>query len=184
MRSYSLSQAVADSVLHEIKPSEKVEGVTGSFTTDIQPLIVNPTMPLKELAMGIMLGAWDEDTVSSLAARLAYLDRELDDKDRDLIQRLAGGLCLSEIVNKLLGANDPSRFEPDAAVVAEGVELTDEERKQARNRLVGDVAKVLTSSLIDVIDGIQRGKRRDSLPSDNGDSIRPSGVPKIGQMTA
>ena len=43
-----------------------------------QPLITKPTVPLKDLAMGVMMGARDEDTVSTLAGRLARLDRELD----------------------------------------------------------------------------------------------------------
>ena len=46
-------------------------GVTKSLKTASQPLIINPSMPLKDLAMGVMMGAHDEDTVSSLAGRLA-----------------------------------------------------------------------------------------------------------------
>jgi type I site-specific restriction endonuclease len=46
-------------------------GVTKSLKTASQPLITKPSVPLKDLATGIMMGARDEDTVSSLAGRLA-----------------------------------------------------------------------------------------------------------------
>ena len=37
-------------------------------------------VPLKDLATGVMMGVRDEDTVSSLAGRLARLDKELDER--------------------------------------------------------------------------------------------------------
>ena len=56
-------------------------GVTKSLKTASQPLITKPSVPLKDLAMGVMMGARDEDTISSLAGRLARLDRQLDADD-------------------------------------------------------------------------------------------------------
>jgi type I restriction enzyme R subunit len=53
-------------------------GVTKSLKTASQPLITKPTVPLKDLAMGVMMGANDTDTVSSLAGRLARLTRLRD----------------------------------------------------------------------------------------------------------
>ena len=61
-------------------------GVTKSLKTASQPLITKPTVPLKDLAMGVMMGARDEDTVSSLAGRLARLNKQLDDKEQERIQ--------------------------------------------------------------------------------------------------
>ena len=49
-----------------------------------------------------MMGVRDEDTVSSLAGRLARLDRQLDENDRKRIAELAGGASLTEIVSSLL----------------------------------------------------------------------------------
>jgi type I restriction enzyme, R subunit len=50
-------------------------GVTKSLKTASQPLITKPTVSLKDLAMGVMMGANDTDTVSSLAGRLARLNQ-------------------------------------------------------------------------------------------------------------
>ena len=57
-------------------------GVTKSLKTASQPLITKPSVPLKDLAMGVMMGVRDEDTVSSLAGRLARLNKQLDDKEQ------------------------------------------------------------------------------------------------------
>lgn len=56
-------------------------GVTKSLKTASQPLITKPSVSLKDLAMGVMMGARDEDTVASLAGRLARLDKQLDEQD-------------------------------------------------------------------------------------------------------
>lgn len=57
-------------------------GVTKSLKTTSQPLITKPSVPLKDLAMGVMMGVNDTDTVSSLAGRLARLNNQLDQDDK------------------------------------------------------------------------------------------------------
>ena len=89
-------------------------GVTKSLKTASQPLITRPSVPLKDLAMGVMMGARDEDTVGSLAGRLARLNRRLDDSERRRIRDQAGGVELSTIVGNLLAAIDPDRIEAKA----------------------------------------------------------------------
>lgn len=76
-------------------------GVTKSLKTASQPLITKPSVPLKDLAMGVIMGARDVDTVSSLAGRLARLDRQLDDKEQRQIKDQTGGTVLSDIVRGL-----------------------------------------------------------------------------------
>jgi type I restriction enzyme R subunit len=86
-------------------------GVTKSVKTASQPLITKPSVPLKDLAMGVMMGASDIDTVSSLAGRLARLDKQLDDKERARIAEKAGGTPLLTIVGELFNAIDGDRIE-------------------------------------------------------------------------
>ena len=82
-------------------------GVTKSIKTASQPLITKPSVPLKDLLMGVMMGVRDEDTVSSLAGRLARLNRQLDHPEQARIKEEAGGLELTQIVGNLLAAIDP-----------------------------------------------------------------------------
>jgi type I restriction enzyme R subunit len=53
--------------------------------------------------------------VSTLAARLAALDRKIDDKARAVIAKAAGGLEPKALVHKLLDAIDPDMIEREAA---------------------------------------------------------------------
>ncbi len=138
-------------------------GVTKSLKTASQPLITKPSVPLKDLAMGVMMGARDEDTVSSLAGRLARLNKQLDDKDQARIKEKAGGMELSDIVSGLLSAIDPDRIESRAREIAkipEGGDPGDENRTKAQEELVGDAAKVFNGELIELIDTIRRDKEQ------------------------
>ena len=65
--------------------------------TASQPLITKPTVPLKDLAMGVMMGVHDADTVSSLADRLARLNTQLDPDEQERIRDKAGGIELTDI---------------------------------------------------------------------------------------
>jgi type I restriction enzyme R subunit len=145
-------------------------GVTKSLKTASQPLITKPSVPLKDLATGVMMGVRDEDTVSSLAGRLARLDRELNDNERARISELAGGKHLTDIVKGLLDAIDPDRIEEAAREAAKGQEPTEEQRTSARDKLVGLAANVFTGPLITLIDNIRREKEQ-TIDYDNLDKV-------------
>jgi type I restriction enzyme R subunit len=149
-------------------------GVTRSCKTASEPIITKPRVPLKDLATGVMMGVRDEDTVSSLAGRLARLDKELDDKDQARIRETSGGVSLREIVRRLFDAIDPDRIEEEAAKAASGGEPSDVQREQARDKLVGQAANVFTGTLISLIDGIRREKEQ-TIDHDNLDTVIAQG---------
>jgi len=144
-------------------------GVTRSLKTASQPLITRPGISLKDLAMGVMLGAArDEDSVSSLAGRLARLDRQLDDHDRQRIAQLAGK-PLHAIVGDLLGAINPDNIEQKALAIAGQPAVTDpgdSARNQAREQLVGAAASVFTGEFVQLIDSIRRDKEQTIVHED------------------
>ena len=86
-------------------------GVTQSLKTASQPLITKPSVPLKDLAMAVMMGATDEDTVSSLAGRLARLNKQLDADEQRKIREKTGGIELGQLVGRLFGAIDADNIE-------------------------------------------------------------------------
>ncbi len=138
-------------------------GVTKSLKTASQPLITKPTVPLKDLATGVMMGACDEDTVSSLAGRLARLNRQLDQAEQQRIKEQSGGVELTEIVGNLLGAIDPDRVEEKAREiepVPDGAEPSPAAREKAQQQLVSDAAGVFNGELIQLIDSIRRDKEQ------------------------
>src|SRR5262249_35748721 len=149
-------------------------GVTKSLKTASQPLITKPSVPLKDLATGVMMGARDDDTVSSLAGRLARLDKQLDHAEQARVNNAAGGLMLSDIVRGLVQAIDPDRIEEAAAAAAKGAEPSDAQRDQARDKLVGAAANVFTGPLIELLDSIRRDKEQ-TIDHENLDKLLEAG---------
>lgn len=138
-------------------------GVTKSLKTASQPLITKPTVSLKDLAMGIMMGVRDEDTVSSLVGRLARLDNQLNSEEKDRIREKAGGIELREIVKGLLSAIDPDQVEAKAREidsVPDDTEPSDDSRQKAQDQMVGEAAGVFNGELIDLIDTIRTNKEQ------------------------
>ena len=138
-------------------------GVTKSLKTASQPLITKPSVPLKDLAMGVMMGARDENTVSSLAGRLARLNRQLDQQEQERIREKAGGIELVDIIGNLLAAIDPDRIEAKAREIeplAGDAEPPPAAYEKAQEQLVGDAATVFNGELIELIDSIRRDKEQ------------------------
>ncbi|OQY16076.1 MAG: restriction endonuclease subunit R [Desulfobacteraceae bacterium 4572_35.1] len=138
-------------------------GVTKSLKTASQPLITKPSVALKDLAMGVMMGANDSDTVSSLAGRLARLNNQLDAQDQHKIAQAAEGKGLTAIVSDLFAAIDGDKVEQRALQLAQqsaGSDPGDDLRAKAQAELVSQAANVLNGDLIDLLDTIRREKEQ------------------------
>ncbi|MEO5655404.1 MAG: DEAD/DEAH box helicase family protein, partial [Nitrosospira sp.] len=148
-------------------------GVTKSLKTASQPLITKPSVPLKDLAMSVMMGATDEDTVSSLAARLARLNKQLDTDEQRHIREAAGGVELTQLVGRLFAAIDADNIEAKALELAGqpiGTEPGEGKRQQAQTQLVSAAARVLNGELVELLDTIRRDKEQ-TIDHDNLDSL-------------
>ena len=148
-------------------------GVTQSLKTASQPLITKPSVPLKDLAMAVMMGATDEDTVSSLAGRLARLNKQLDTDEQRQIREKTGGIELGQLVGKLFGAIDADNIEARALELAGlpiGSNPGDSLRQQAQEQLVQAVANVFNGELVELIDAIRREKEQ-TIDHDNLDTV-------------
>ena len=88
-------------------------GVTESELGESYSLDRQPSVPFDKLLDLVAMGDRDPDTLSSLASRLARLDRRLSPQDRQSIESIARGATLKELVSGLLNATDL-----DAAVEA------------------------------------------------------------------
>jgi len=82
-------------------------GVCESDKTDSHPLERQHGVSFPSLLLGVALGKRDEDTLSTLAGRLARLDREISGDAAKTLKELAGGKTLSELSAGLLQALDP-----------------------------------------------------------------------------
>jgi type I restriction enzyme R subunit len=148
-------------------------GVTKSLKTASQPLITKPSEPLKDLAMGVMMGAYDEDTVSSLAGRLARLDKQLNDDDHKRIEEHTGGIPLNSIIGNLLSAIDADKVDDKACELEglpKGSEPSAEKRDEAQSQMVSNAANVFNGELIELIDTIRRDKEQ-TIDHENLDTV-------------
>ena len=82
-------------------------GVTEGELSESYSLDRHPSVPFDKLLDMVAMGDRDLDTLSSLASRLARLDRRLSPQDRTAVEDVAGGATLRELVSELLNATDP-----------------------------------------------------------------------------
>ena len=90
----------------------------------VQPLERKPGQSLKDLFKQVAFGSKDPQVASSIAGRLARLDKHLTQDDRDMLTGLAGGTDLGTIARRLVDALDPDQ--QIAAAEAEGQSPEDE----------------------------------------------------------
>ena len=109
-------RTIADADLRAVTPDAKTKtrfvlvdavGVSETNKNASQPLERNKGVSFDALLEQIAMGRRDEDAVSSLAARLAALDRKLGEGDRARVQQASGGASLRQLANQLLDAVDP-----------------------------------------------------------------------------
>ncbi len=111
-------------------------GVTQAMKTESRPLLRKPSVPFDKLIDSVALGNQDDDTISSLAARLAMLDREIDSDERQEIADATGGCPLRSIINALLDALDPDKNEEKAKELFGTEAPTAGQRKEAKEHLI------------------------------------------------
>ncbi len=89
----------------------------------VQPLERKPGLSLEKLFQQVALGSKDPQVASSLAGRLARLDKHLTKDDREMLTGLAGGTDLGIIARSLVDALDPDQ--QVAATVSAGKSADD-----------------------------------------------------------
>ena len=105
-------------------------GVTETELSDSYTLDRKKTVPFDKLLEMVSMGSRDPDALSSLASRLARLDRQLSARDREAIESAADGASLPDLISGLIRATDPDaaleaaqqatgQDEPEEAAVAQ-----------------------------------------------------------------
>ena len=113
-------------------------GVCENDKTDSRPLERKKAISFEKLMESVAWGNRDEDTLTSLAGRLARLDRALDENDKKEIKEAAGGKPLTRIINDLLDAVDPDRKVEKARELFVTQTPTEEQIRDAAEVLVND----------------------------------------------
>ena len=121
-------------------------GVTETELSDSYSLERQPTVPFDKLLDLVGKGSRDPEVLSSLASRLARLDRRLTSQDRQAIESTAQGTSLQDLVSGLAEATDPDTA-LDAARQATGQDDPPGEAvAKAKRQLLEDAARPLAAN--------------------------------------
>ena len=136
-------------------------GVTKSLKTDSRPLEKKPGVPLKDLLAAITVGARDEDLFTSLANRLARLDKQFTEKEKSTFADKTKGKTITQIVKELLNAYNPDTLEhlrltveqenPDVAPVEK-----EEKLKTLTANLQNKAASTFSGELNEYIENVRK----------------------------
>jgi len=161
-------------------------GVTRSLKTDSRPLEKKPGVPLKDLLQAIAVGARDEELFTTLANRLARLDKQITEKEKFKFIEKAKGKSVSQVVKGLLNAFNPDVLEDletkvrhdlagmpqldiDAAILA------------ATEKLQNDAASVFNGDLNSFIENVRKAHDQ-RIDLSNPDEVIKAGWEKDNEV--
>jgi type I restriction enzyme R subunit len=136
-------------------------GVTKSLKTDSRPLEKKPGIPLKDLLGAIAVGARDEDLFTSLAGRLARLEKQVTEKEKTTFQEKANGKTISQVVKELLNAYNPDtleeiRYKVETQYSGESPLLKEEKYIELVNALQDKAASVFNGEFNSYVENVRK----------------------------
>jgi type I restriction enzyme R subunit len=133
-------------------------GVSKSIKTDSRPLERKRTTPMKELLDAVTMGVRDEDLFISLAGRLARLQNQLTDQEKETFEEKAKGKTVSETIKDLLNAYNPDRIEEKAQELKrENPKITETEAQgMAKENLIKTASSTFSGDLNRYIENVRR----------------------------
>ena len=134
-------------------------GVTKSIKTDSCPLERKRSTSMKELLEAVTMGERDEDLFISLAGRLARLQNQLTDQEKETFEEKAKGKTLSETVKDLLNAYNPDRIEEKSQEVKKENpgNNTNPGTRDGKGKIMGNTASSIFSGDLNVyIENVRR----------------------------
>jgi type I restriction enzyme, R subunit len=121
-------------------------GVCEGALVDTYPLEKKPSVSFEKLLEAVAFGNREKDVFSSLASRLARLERQLTKEDHKMLAELAGGKPLSAVAGEIVRALDPDE-QLEAAKKATGIaEPPPEAVEKAAASLLAEAAKPIAAN--------------------------------------
>jgi type I restriction enzyme R subunit len=153
-------------------------GVVEAEKIDTQTLERKASVRFDRLIDAVAQGAHDEDSLSSLAGRLARLGRTLSPADAYNVHAASKGRSIHEIVNTLLDALDPDKVLERAGLVEGGPEPMEAELEAARQALVQEAVEPFDNPVLrEMLKAIQHRSEQtiDTVTQDHLVAAGPDG---------
>ena len=147
-------RVIDDHDLRAVTPDAKVKdrfvivdavGVTDAGLHDTVPLERQKGVSFDRLLNQVGLGSTDEAVVSSVASRLARLNRRITAEDRAAVEEVAG-ISLADLVRNITEALDPDRQHAEAAAEAGIDDPPPEQVKATAKRLIAEAVRPIAGN--------------------------------------
>lgn len=158
-------------------------GVCENDKTESRPLERKRSVSFDKLLESVAFGIRDSDTLTTLAGRLARLDRQISDNAQRQITEASGGTTLGGMINRLLEAVDPDQDE-NPLMSTESETPTPELLREWREKRITDACKPfddskLRNTLIDI-----KRRREQTIDNVSVDSLIKSGYDREAKENA
>jgi len=125
-------------------------GVCEMDQTDSRPMERKKNVGFEKLLQAVAFGNAEPDVISSVAARLARMEKKLTAEEQQKVTELLGGSTLKELTGDLVEALDPDNHlarvylrRAEQGRQADRSEPTGQEMRQAAARVIGEAVKPL-----------------------------------------
>lgn len=159
-------------------------GVCETDKTDTQPLERKKSVSFEKLLKHIALGNRDEDSIRSLAGRLASINQTLEEKEKDKINTILQIKSLEDVINDLLDASDPDKSIEKAKELFRSENPTHEEIEKAKDDIAKQACKPfddpeLRNTLIEI-----KTRKEQIIDTVSQDKILYAGPAEISESVA
>ena len=148
-------RVIDENDLRAVTPDAKVKdrfvivdavGVTDAGLHDTVPLERQKGVSFDRLLNLIGVGSTEEAVVSSVASRLARLNRRITAEDRAAVDQVAG-IGLDDLVRRITDALDPDRQHTEAAAEAGTDDPTPEQVKATAERMITEAVQPIAGNV-------------------------------------
>ena len=161
-------------------------GVTRSVKTDSRPLERKKSVPLKDLLQGVLMGQTDDDTYTSLAGRLARLEKQITEDERKKFNNLSGGKTINKLVHELLDAYNPDKIIETATEkfnLPPDTEPEEDQKQDAQKQLINRARDTFTGELNEFIENVRKSHEQ-IIDDINLDEVKYAGWDKQARVKA
>lgn len=143
---------------HRTETFKAWQKVTKSLKTDSRPLERKRSTSMKELLEAVTMGKRDEDLFISLAGRLARLEKQLTDQEKETFEEKAKGKTISETAKNLLNAYNPDKIEEKSQEVRkENPGITQIQALEMAKEILGKTAcSIFNGELNEYIENVRK----------------------------
>ena len=171
----ALQQTSPDAVVKDHFVIVDAVGVCEHDLTDSRPMEQKKSIEFEKLLQAVSLGNTEPEVLTSIAGRLARMEKRITAEDEARIVKSSGGLSVKDLSRLLIDSVNPDRYRERAQQTAKKAEPTAEQIQQAATQMIQEAVRPLyqpelRQTLIDV-----KKKREQTIDTVSQDQVIEAG---------